>query len=167
MGHMPSSIVEFQVWRLQQQQSRYVLVGTNTYPSTTGGSRHRNKLTLQVSTQQIIVQPGDIVGIFISSDGDYKIEFDGRRHDTSISTYIATSDVPLRGFNSSDLGGFQERAGAPLIRVTVEEGKVLSLYSLYVYPTIGLKCLLKCYKDAKIDSLEAQYHVMSNQYNRQ
>ncbi len=86
--------VEFQVWRLDEEQGEYHLVGNNSnIVGRQSIKMQGDRIVMEIENPmyQIHVKPRDIVGLFIQGD---RIEMKFTSSDT-LHTYIANLDSPL------------------------------------------------------------------------
>ena len=120
-----SSTTQFQVWRGNRNQTAgYHLVGTHSFKRKHSSSemqkRSRYIFLVTDSQPQLLVEPGDIVGVFASNINIHYATDD----DIDVQVYSADLDAPLGGIFSPlnlDPAFNTKLRGAPLI--TVQLGK--------------------------------------------
>ena len=126
------SIIIFQVWRpVAGSTCSYELVGNHTvHDYVTGDNLLVITSTLDLNFAPIIVQPGDIVAVYVSHAQNRQLNFQVYRgYSPTADTYrlsISVASIPMQTTFSCNDAGVSTRPSVPIVTAIVEGKEIIS-----------------------------------------
>ena len=130
----------FQVWRpVAGSTCSYELVGNHTvHDYVTSDNLLVNTSTLDFNFTPIIVQPGDIVAMYVSHAQNRQINFQVyRSYSPTTDTYrlsISVAAIPMQTTFSCNDAGVRTRPSVPIVTAIVEGKELYQVWISIVYP---------------------------------